>query len=468
MLSVAFSIFVFTYQSADIIDDSRFRAERAVGDLLTALDHDIEISLRSGEMYAVIRNDGSLVVADGPQTADIEALMQDIGAAAMFGQAVQPVPYEPEKGRKTRTTFVVHENMQFGYMRLERPEGFYPGGILVFGTPVDPYGLRTRLAATLAAGIVLMLAASILGGLWLARRSLEPVSRIARTARAIGDGNLSQRIHLDTADELQEISDVFDDMLDRLEAAFMMQKRFVADAGHELRTPLSILLLEADRALTPGRTATEARASMEAMQTEGKYMARLVEDLLLLARADGNARQLPQRSVNLSGLVLDVVERYAPYAALYGTVLTIGELPEIVAAGDRNALVTVLANLVDNAIRHGIPAGIVRISLATREAKNTSSESIITVTDQGPGMPPEVLDKIFDRFYQADPSRSGSSMAGEVDGTPDSFRITSGSGLGLSIVRAIVIAHGGRIEVSSTVGSGSTFRVVLPAPDPVS
>ncbi len=135
----------------------------------------------------------------------------------------------------------------------------------------------------------------MLCGVWLANRAMRPVAVIARTARSIGEGDLSRRIRLGTRDELGELSEVFDAMLDRLECAFDRQKRFVADAGHELRTPLSIISLETERALSSTRTAVEYRQSLDVVKTESGYMTRLVDDLLLLARADSGGGGRPSR-----------------------------------------------------------------------------------------------------------------------------------------------------------------------------
>jgi signal transduction histidine kinase len=279
---------------------------------------------------------------------------------------------------------------------------------------------------------------------------MRPVAQIARTARAIGESDLSRRIRLETRDELGELASVFDAMLDRLEAAFDRQKRFVADAGHELRTPLSIISLESERALSSERGAEEYRKSLALVKAEAGYMAHLVEDLLALAKADSAEAAKGFALVDLADVAVEALERFAPLAASRGIALSAGELPEAIVRGDRPALARMLGNLVDNALKYGGGQGKkVSVSLERR-----GGEAFVRVSDEGPGIPPDKQGRVFDRFYRVDEARA------EAEGRP------AGSGLGLSIVKAVAEAHGGHVELRSELGKGSEFAVRLPLAGP--
>ncbi|HWR10453.1 MAG TPA: HAMP domain-containing sensor histidine kinase [Rectinemataceae bacterium] len=444
-LSIAFGTFIYLNQVREIYGDSRFRVSKGIGDLIRALDRGQEITLRSDEAFAVIGADGKVLRFEGVD--EKEAL--SLAAAAASASSERTIGGDARQGKSANpASFVAKGNLLYGFMSLERPEGFAPGGHLLYGAPLDPYGLRGKLLLNLVMAIVLMLAAAMLSGIWLAKRSMKPVSQIARTAKSIGEGDLSRRIRLGTNDELGEISSVFDEMLDRLEASFARQKRFVADAGHELRTPLSIIMLETERSLTSKRSQEEYRQSLSSIRAEGVFMSKLVEDLLTLARADGGGIKDSWKPVDLADVVLEAVEHYAPVAAAKGAKLSVGELPEVLVFGDRKALVTVVGNLLDNAVKYGRgEGGRVGIRLESRDGVGR-----ILVSDDGLGISPDKIGKIFDRFFRADEART------EGDGVP------AGSGLGLAIAKATVDAHGGRIEVESEAGTGTgtEFLVTLP------
>lgn len=331
---------------------------------------------------------------------------------------------------------------------------------LVVGQPAqDAKAFSTLVPGLLIAGPLTLLIAA-LGGYWLATRALRPVRLITRTAREIGETDLGRRLNVTQRDELGELAATFDGMLARLEAAFAQQRQFTADASHELRTPLTIIGLEAGRALEGPRLPEEYARALAVIQAENAYMSRLVENLLTLARADAEQACLRVEPLDLSDLALETVERLAPMARASGLTLATGMLPELPISGDRTTLAQMLANLVENAIKHSRGAGI-RVTVETGSLGRDSRERAmawVRVTDDGPGIAAEHLPHLFDRFYRVDAVRNRDER-GE-DGPPE------GSGLGLAIVRWAAKAHGGEARVASMMGRGSVFEVRLPLSRP--
>jgi len=455
LLSIGFGALIYVNQAREVYGESRFRVSKEIGEFLHSLDRGQDLQLRSGEAFALVGPDNALIRASG--IAEDEALRLAAAASAIVPDAAAPEPREErmqeKDGRLAKVAlplaYLEKGGMLYGYMRLEWPDGPAFGGALLFGTALDPYGLRRKLLINLVIAIALMLAAAMLSGAWLANRSMKPIARMARTARSIGEGDLSGRIALGTSDELGEISDVFDEMLDRLQAAFDRQKRFIADAGHDLRTPLSIIKLETERSLSAERPADEYRRSLAAIRDESVFMSRLVEDLLALAKIDEGGAKAGWATVDLADAALEAIERFSPIAASRGARIAAGELPETLVRGDRAALARAIGNLVDNALKHGrSTGGTVRICLQAQEG-----EACLAVSDDGPGIPPDALGRIFDRFYRADAARSGDG-AGSAG--------SSGSGLGLAIVKGVVEAHGGRVEAANGPDGGAVFTLRLP------
>jgi signal transduction histidine kinase len=238
-------------------------------------------------------------------------------------------------------------------------------------------------------------------------------------------------------------------MLGRLEAAFARQRQFVADASHELRTPLTIVNLETSRTLASPRKAEDYRQALSVIHSENDYMTALVNDLLTLARMDAGQDVMEKLPVDLSDVALETIERLSPLAARSKVRLEAGDLPEARIIGDRQHLVQMVSNLVDNAIKY-TNGEDKRVSIETGV---TGESAWVRVSDNGPGIPAEHLPHLFDRFYRIDLSRS------RGDGGSPNPKIAGGSGLGLSIVQWIAQSNGGEVKVESQVGSGTTFEV---------
>ena len=349
--------------------------------------------------------------------------------------------------------------------------GNNPVGFFLIGTPIDPNGQLPRLLVSLTLGVLLTLGVALAGGVWLADRAMRPVKMITEAAQTISETDLSLRLNLDRKDELGELADTFDAMLNRLQASFERLRQFTADASHELRTPLTIVDLESSRALTTQRPAQEYERVLKVIQSENQFMIRMVTNLLTLARMDAGQVTLHKEEVDLSDVALEVVERLAPIAIREKARLSAGDLPELPILGDRQYLVQMLSNLVENAIKYSSVEDIrVHVEAGSRNSEN-GTQAWVRVIDNGIGIAPDHLPHLFDRFYQVDKARTHQNGEAEVEGDNQNRQkvaevfdsAPSGTGLGLSIAQWIAQAHGGEIRVQSELGKGSTFEASFPS-----
>ncbi len=301
-----------------------------------------------------------------------------------------------------------------------------------------------RLRQILVSVFLVTLLLSFGIGMILAKGALDPIDRITKTARTIKTGALNHRLSWQgPADELGRLAAAFDEMLDRLERSFQKERQFTSDASHELRTPLTIVKGEAEVALRgENKKFEEYQKSLASINEEADRMFKIVDDLLTLAKADSKSQQLEIEPVHLNQLIHKVKSQFESLVDKNRITLVLKEKERIVLQGDKQRLTQLLNNLIDNALKYTPPGGKVKISL-DREYEWAK----IIVEDTGIGIPPEDLPHIFERFYRVDKARS---------------RKMGGSGLGLSIVKWIVEAHKGRIEVKSKPGQGTCFTVWLP------
>jgi two-component system OmpR family sensor kinase len=292
----------------------------------------------------------------------------------------------------------------------------------------------------LFAGTATLLAAIVLGFAFATRLS-RPLRQMATTAAEVRAGDLSKRIGArGRHDEVRVLADAFDRMLDRLEDAFARQRGFVADASHELRTPLTVIrgqleVLARQREVTPG----DVRHVDEVVRTEVVRMERLVEDLLLLARAD-EGELLRPTALDLPSFVTELFDSVTLTAE---RAFELGKVPEGTLRADEDRLAQVVRNLARNAVEHTGPGGLVRVCVSAQPRGWVE----IAVEDDGPGIPLEQRDRVFDRFHRLDSARA---------------RGKGGAGLGLAIARAIVEAHGGRIAAGASPEGGARVAFRLP------
>jgi heavy metal sensor kinase len=327
------------------------------------------------------------------------------------------------------------------------PPPSIPPALLVIGRSTKQIEQALHgFVRTLAMAVPLALALAAGGGIFLARRALKPVDKIAQTAQRIGESDLSQRINVNTKDELGRLATTLNEMIGRLEKAFQRQKQFTSDASHELRAPLAVIEAESTLALQKERPPSDYRQSLEIASREARQMSSLIDKLLTLARADAGKEQWNFAEVDLGKLVSNLSTDIEILCQEKGLSFQLGETQDLVVKGDEARLRELFMNLVDNAIRYTPAPGTVSVSL-----RRKGQMAVFTITDTGIGIPAKDIPFIFERFYRVDKSRS---------------RTEGGSGLGLAICQHIVEAHGGKIEVESQVGAGSTFSVWLPLQPP--
>ncbi|HBY45797.1 MAG TPA: hypothetical protein DEG70_06040 [Chloroflexi bacterium] len=336
-----------------------------------------------------------------------------------------------------------------------RVDGHVIGAIQVgaFGTHISETLELLKLLLVVVVPLALVLASG--GGLWIAGRALAPVDRLTRLAAAIaqhGEQNLSQRLTtMMPDDEIGRLARTFNAMLGRLDDAFQQQRRFTADAAHEMRTPLALLQSQLEVAIVQERDPTEDQIVFETLADDLGRLTRITSALLALARGDAGELTITRESIDLAELVELVASQYDARAEEEGVAVVAATSP-LTIVGDEDLLIQLLVNLIENSLRYS-PAGK-QITVGCRPIAQGAQ---LWVADEGRGIAAEHLPHLFERFYRVADSRGRSRASGGEH---------AGAGLGLSICQLIVTAHGGTIEVASTLDLGTTVTVTLPANTP--
>jgi signal transduction histidine kinase len=363
-----------------------------------------------------------------------------------FSQALPPSSYlelsgpngfefhYPEHGSPTRHVREIRQSFPMAEDNFQ---------LLVGASTESIYRTLELLRLLLIALIPAVIAIACLGGAWLSRRALRPVDEVTSAARTIGIENLSQRLPVpETGDELQRLTEVWNSMLQRLEAAVKTLSQFAADASHELRTPLAVIRTGAELALRRARSPESYRESLVEIEAEAQRMTQLVEDLLFLARNSASTQGMPMQPVDPCDIVRGVAAELRELAALRNIDLQLSlEDRGVAISGNAPALRRLVLAIIDNALKYSRPSGKVIVSL-------TASDGLVSIAvrDFGIGIPASDLPHIFQRFYRADKARS-----------------EGGYGLGLSLAATIAQLHGAAIDVQSTEGEGSLFTVAFPS-----
>ena len=410
------------------LDDTLAQAAKGV---TTVLQSETEPDHLREELteYASATPGGNLMEVRNSQGQQIVASktvsMEQSDSASAYGVQVRP------SGRYR--TFTTNVSVNGGQYRV------------LVATPMDATEAtlsRVRMLLLWSTPVVLLLAS--LGGYWISRRALAPVDEITRAARVIGIQSLSQRLAVPASgDEIQRLSETWNGMLARLEAAVNRLSQFTADASYELRTPIALIRTTAELTLRRERSPETYREALRQVLLESERTTRLVEDLLLLARADAGLPSLPLERLELIPLVRDVCRQGQILAGARQLEISaeIPDEPVFVEANDP-ALRRMLLLLLDNAVKYTPSGGRIILSVDRGPAGAT-----VAVSDTGIGIPETALPHVFERFYRVDESRN---------------RDAGGTGLGLSIAKWIAERHHASLEAESVVGQGSVFRIRFP------
>ena len=360
-----------------------------------------------------------------------------------------PVPASDQLAVKADEQIVTVPGVSPPYRILSGPSriGGQPVVVQVARSELTITQSMKQLLFVLLLGLPFGVAAAGLGGYSLARRALAPVDRMSERARLITAERLKERLPVDNPDdELGRLATVFNETLTRLESSFEQMRRFTADASHELRTPLTVIRSVGEVGLRGRRDEVAYREIIGSMLEEVDRLARLVDRLLMLSRADTGQSKLSTDIVDLSELADEVAAQLGVLAEEKQQSITLERTGAPRWTGDRLVLRQALLNLVDNAIKYSPVGGRITIRVAESPAA-----AVVEVSDTGPGIPEELQSRIFDRFYRLDKSRS---------------RDNGGTGLGLSIAKWAVEVNGGQLTLEKTNGVGSTFRITLPQTKP--
>ena len=309
----------------------------------------------------------------------------------------------------------------------------------------DAFDSMGSLLVILLGALPFAILLSVLGGYFLAGRALNPITTITRKARQISADNLDERLAVDNPhDEFGQLAETFNRMLARLDSSFESLRRFTADASHELRTPLTSIRSVGEVALSGSLDDNSCKETIGSMLEDTEKLSHLVDSLLDMSRSDSISENSISAPVDIGSLLSEVVEELRVLAEEKSMTLTLGEVPRVNVSGDRAALRRAFSNVIHNALRYTQEKGRINVSVQVNTERGTAS---IDIDDDGPGIPEDERDKVFDRFYRVDKSRS---------------RKIGGAGLGLSIARGAVESDGGTIKFCDKSEPGSRCRITLP------
>jgi heavy metal sensor kinase len=319
-----------------------------------------------------------------------------------------------------------------------------PHYLIESGALLDPVEtMLNHLFLQLALGLPVAVIIITVGGFLLVRRALMPVEQLTSAAEHITQHNLSQRLPVShTGDELERLSVTLNRMIARLDEAFQNSRRFVADASHDLRTPLTILHGELESLAQDSRLNPDLRERAAIMLEETLHLAKIVEQLFTLSRLDAGEARTDWTKFDLAELAKTTADQMSLLAEDKGISIACDTAQTLPVEGDAVRLKQVIVNLLDNAIKYTPQKGAIQLCV-----RGVNGHAVLEVKDNGIGIPADALPHIFERFYRVDKTRSGESES---------------AGLGLSIVKSICTAHGAEVEAESSIGTGSCFRIKLP------
>jgi heavy metal sensor kinase len=439
-------IFLRHYLEASVLDTQARRARQIADTLLAAIDRTGEgVARQVEDLYSPEANDRFIRIsrADGR--------LVYVSASPHDGSFVpSEVPVVPAAASFVRQSTLVRKqqvrsgSLLIGAVGYPSAAGAAPRYIVEVGVSTERTESTLRqVLLLLVIGLPIAVGIAVAGGFILVRRALKPVDGIARKAEEITQLNLSERLPvMRTGDELESLSISLNHMISRLEDAIQTSKRFVADASHELRTPLTVLRGELESLAQDAQLRAHTRESLGSMLEEVDRLAEIVESLLALSKLDAGDTSSERVQFDLGELATTTAGQMSLLAEDKNITVTCEVAQQVMIEGDRARMKQVVVNLLDNAIKYTPNGGRVLLKIS-RDAR----EAILDVADNGMGIPTEALPHMFKRFFRVDDSRS---------------RDQGGAGLGLSIVKSICNAHGAAVEVTSSPGEGSRFRVRQP------
>jgi len=438
----AFAVFVCSVRAQALHQEAdaalQIHAVRLARDLRPALlELDVAAALASSGRFAsesfVVRDRSGGLVFRSTAFPPLGAA-PDAAAAGAARTGDLLIDVTDRTGRSLRVATVVAERA-----------GAAPLAVQVAGSTEGADRAVRQFAWQLAFWWVVVLAAASFGGSFIARRALRPVETMNARVRAIQASSLGERLDaLTGSEELDGLASTLNGMLDRIETSMHGARRFAADASHELQTPIAALRTVVEVCGCGGRDAAACQAVAGDLAAELDRLSTLVRDLRLLALADGGHLLDRVEPVDLAAVVRDSCDIVRAIAEPKQIAISLDVLAEPTIAGSALHLRRVAMNLLQNAVQYSPAGSIVRVMVGRLDL----DAAVVTIADEGCGIAPEDLPHIFERFYRADRARA---------------RDTGGSGLGLAIADQIVRSHGGRLEVTSAVGGGSTFVLSLPS-----
>jgi heavy metal sensor kinase len=427
------------YLESNVLDTQARRARQIADTLVAAASRtgDVAMAREVEELYApeanerfirITRGDGHVVYASGPPHDD----------------SFDPATVAPP----TRAASFARKESSLKGPVLIAAQTYTGAGNSRYVVEVGVSTARTeetvrQVLLMLAIGLPIAVCVAVAGGFVLVRRALKPVDNLSQKAAAITQHSLSERLPVvRSGDELERLSVALNLMISRLEDAINSSKQFVADASHELRTPLAVLRGELENLAQDARLVPQTRETLGSSLEEVDRLAEIVEGLLALSRLDTGEARAEWGRFDLAALVATTADQMSLLAEDKHITVICDSSARVMIEGDQARLKQVVVNLLDNAIKYTPNGGRIKLKIAQEEG-----DAVFDVADDGIGIPADALPHVFKRFFRVDGSRS---------------RDQGGAGLGLSIVKSICDAHGARVEVSSTPGQGSRFRIRQP------
>ena len=357
-----------------------------------------------------------------------------------------------ERGLETLETFAPRRETDAPLRQVTLPVmrfGRFTGEFIQVGATLDStFHTLREIAWVLWTSLPLGVVLSVVFGYLLTKRSLHPVTQMSEAAKILGSDDLSVRLPLPPArDELRQLAQTFNEMLDRLEDAFKRLRRFTGDVSHELRTPLAVLRGEAELALRRERSAADYRTSLATIVGEANHMTGIIEDLLLLARAESKAVAMSWMELSTDSFIDDLVHAVLPVYQAREVELSLNINAPTRFQANPGYLTLALKNILLNAAKHSSAKSTVTVSMYETQ----KNDVCFVIADCGEGIPEESLPYIFDPFYRADTARN---------------RAAGGTGIGLSLAMALIKLHSGSISVNSKSGEGAIFTIEIPQPNP--